>query len=300
MSAYTPGRPNRLRGLLLMIGAGLCWSTGGFLVRSTALDDGWEIVFWRSLFMVLSLGLILVVWHRGQVFAKFRHVGLWGVVTGAFLAMTFFFFVLALMLTTVANTLVTMSVMPFIAAIFAWLVLKEQIRPRTWGAMAVAAVGLVIMFSDSLQGDGALGMLVALGVPLAFAVNLIVVRHRAAQTDMVPTVVIAGLISLAVALPAALPLTASLHDVAVLALMGTVQLGIGCMLMTLAARDLAAAEVALLALLETTLGPIWVWLGMGERPSDFALLGGVAVVGALVIDGLYGLVQERRAAAAGR
>lgn len=296
MSGYTPGRPNRLRGLLLMIGAGFCWSTGGFLVRSTTIADGWEIVFWRSLFMVLSLGLILALWHRGQVFAKFRHVGIWGVITGAFLAMTFFFFILALTLTTVANTLVTMSIMPFIAAIMAWVMLKEPIRPRTWAAMGIAALGLVIMFADSLRGDGALGMLVALGVPLAFAANLIVVRHHASQTDMVPTVVIAGLISAAIALPVALPLTASLHDVAVLALMGTVQLGIGCMLMTLATRDLAAAEVGLLALLETTLGPIWVWLGMGERPSDFALLGGLAVIGALAIDGLYGLVQDRRAA----
>jgi drug/metabolite transporter (DMT)-like permease len=297
MNAYAPGRPNRLRGLFLMIGAGFCWSTGGFLVRSTSIDDGWEIVFWRSLFMVLSLGLILAIWHRGHVFAKFRHVGIWGVVTGAFLAMTFFFFILALTLTTVANTLVTMSIMPFVAAILAWAMLKEPIRPRTWAAMALAALGLVVMFADSLRGDGALGMLVALGVPLAFAANLIVVRHHATQTDMVPTVVIAGLISVAIALPFALPLTASLHDVAVLALMGTVQLGIGCMLMTLATRDLAAAEVGLLALLETTLGPVWVWLGMGERPSDFALLGGLAVIGALAIDGLYGVVQDRRAGA---
>jgi drug/metabolite transporter (DMT)-like permease len=298
MNDYLPGRPSRLRGLLLMIGAGFCWSTGGFLVRSTALTDGWEIVFWRSLFMVLSLGVILAIWHRGHVVGKFRNVGIWGVITGAFLAMTFFFFILALTLTTVANTLVTMSIMPFVAALLGWVALKEPIRPRTWAAMAAAAAGLVIMFADSLGGDGAFGMLVALGVPLAFAANLIVVRHHAAQTDMVPTVVIAGVISAAVALPFALPLSASLHDVAILALMGTVQLGIGCMLMTLATRDLSAAEVGLLSLLETTLGPVWVWLSTGERPSDVALVGGVAVIGALALNGLYGLLSERKQAPA--
>ena len=100
-------------------------------------------------------------------------------------------------------------------------------------------------------------------------------------------------VSAAVALPAALPLTASVHDIAVLALMGAVQLGVGCMLMTLAARDLSAAEVGLLALLETTLGPVWVWIGMGERPTDIALLGGVMVIGALALNGLFGLVQVR-------
>lgn len=289
----TAAAPNRLRGLLLMIGAGLCWSTGGVLVRSTEVANPWEIVFWRSLFMVLTLAVILTVWHRGAVLRKFVDVGIWGVVTGGFLALTFFFFIIALTLTTVANTLVTMSIMPFVAALLGWIALKEPIRPRTWVAMAAAAAGLVMMFADSLGGDGAAGMLVALGVPLAFAANLIVVRHHASQVDMVPTVAIAGILSMTVALPAALPFTASLHDMAVLAVMGAVQLGIGCMLMTLATRHLSAAEVGLLALLETTLGPIWVWIVIGERPTDIALLGGLAVVGALALNGLFGLVQER-------
>ena len=293
MTRYAPGEPNRWRGLLLMIGAGVCWSTGGVLVRSTELTDGWEIVFWRSLFMVLTLSAILTVWHRGAVLRKFRDVGIWGVVTGGFLAMTFFFYIIALTMTTVANTLVTMSVMPFVAALLGWIALKEPILPRTWVAMSAGAAGLVMMFADSLTGDGAAGMLVALGVPLAFAVNLIVVRHHAAQADMVPTVAIAGVISAAVALPLALPFSASLHDVLVLGVMGTVQLGIGCMLMTLAARDLSAAEIGLLSLLETTLGPIWVWVGIGERPTDVALVGGVVVLGALPLHGIFGRLLVR-------
>jgi drug/metabolite transporter (DMT)-like permease len=299
MSTYAAIKPDRLRGLLLMVGAGLCWSTGGFLVRSTTLADGWEIVFWRSLAMVLSLGTVLIVWHRGAVLGKFRDVGLWGVITGAFLAMTFFFFIIALTRTTVANTLVTMSIMPFVAALLGWAVLKEQIAIRTWMAMAGAALGLVVMFADSLRGDGFVGMMIAMGVPLAFAANLIVVRHHAGEVDMVPTVVIAGVISVVVALPLALPFEASLHDVAVLSAMGAIQLGLGCMLMTLAARHLSAAEVGLLSLLETTLGPLWVWLGNGERPSDVALLGGLVVVGALALNGLFGLFQEKRHAPVG-
>ena len=293
MTRYAPGEPNRWRGLLLMIGAGLCWSTGGVLVRSTELANGWEIVFWRSVFMVLTLGAILTVWHRGAVLRKFAAVGVWGVVSGAFLAMTFFFFILAVTMTTVANTLVTMSIMPFIAALLGWVALKEPIVPRTWVAMGAAAAGRIMMFAASLAGDGAAGMLVALGVPFAFAVNLIVLRRHATQVDMVPTVLIAGIISVLVALPCALPFSASLHDVLVLAVMGAVQLGIGCMLMTLAARDLSAAEIGLLSLLETTFGPIWVWVGIGERPTDVALVGGLVVVGALTLNGLFGLFQER-------
>jgi drug/metabolite transporter (DMT)-like permease len=294
----TPFRPNRARGLALMIGAGLCWSTGGLLVRSAETTEAWEIVFWRSVFMVVSLTMTLLVWHRGRTAAKFAAVGRWGILTGFFLALTFFFFILSITQTTVANTLVTMSLSPLIAALIGWIVLREHVAPRTWAAMMTAVVGMALMFADSLSGDGALGMLIAFGVPLAFAANLMVLRHHAGEIDMVPTVVIAGLISIAVALPFAWPLTASVRDITVLAIMGVVQLGLGCMLMTLAARHLKAAEIGLLSLLETTLGPVWVWLWIGERPSDWALIGGLVVVGTLALDALFGLVRERRAAVA--
>lgn len=294
----TPFRPNRARGLALMIGAGLCWSTGGLLVRSVETTEGWEIVFWRSLFMVVSLTMTLLVWHRGHTAAKFAAVGRWGVLTGCFLALTFFFYILSITRTTVANTLVIMSLAPLIAALMGWIMLRERIPGRTWAAMAAALAGMILMFADSLNGDGAIGMLIALGVPLAFTANVMVLRHNSGDIDMVPTVVIAGLISMALALPFAWPLTASVRDITVLAVMGVVQLGLGCMLMTLATRHLKAAEIGLLSLLETTLGPVWVWLWIGERPSDWALIGGLVVVGALALDALFGLVRERRAAVA--
>ncbi len=106
---------------------------------------------------------------------------------------------------------------------------------------------------------------------------------------MVPAVLLAGLFSIVAALPFALPLTASAADLGVLALMGFIQLGLGCVLMTLATRHLAAGEIGLLALLETILGPIWVWIGIGERPSDLALVGGVIVLAALAVDSLPAL-----------
>jgi len=294
----TPFRPNRARGLALMIGAGLCWSTGGLLVRSAETTEGWEIVFWRSLFMVVSLTMTLLVWHRGRTATKFAAVGRWGVLTGCFLALTFFFYILSITRTTVANTLVIMSLAPLIAAFMGWIVLRERIPGRTWAAMAAALAGMILMFADSLNGDGAIGMLIALGVPLAFTANVMALRRNSGHIDMVPTVVIAGLISMALALPFAWPLTASVRDITVLAVMGVVQLGLGCMLMTLAARHLRAAEIGLLSLLETTLGPVWVWLWIGERPSDWALIGGLVVVGALALDALFGLVRERRTAVA--
>jgi drug/metabolite transporter (DMT)-like permease len=106
---------------------------------------------------------------------------------------------------------------------------------------------------------------------------------------MVPTVLLAGLVAIPIALLMSWPLTASWHDVGILAVMGTFQLGMGCLLLTLAAPHLSAAEIGLLSLLETILGPVWVWLGVGERPSDTALLGGLVVLSSLVVNQVAGL-----------
>ncbi len=280
-----------------MVVAGLCWSTGGLLVRSVSITDGWEIVFWRSLFMIVFVAATLIAWHGDRAARVVRRVGRAGALAGFFLSLTFFFFIIALTLTTVANTLVTMSMAPFVAATAAWLFLGERIRLRTAAAMVVAVAGIGVMFTDSLSTGGWVGNLVAFGVPLAYACHLTLLRRAGATVDMVPTVMIAGLFSIALALPLALPLTATLRDVAILAVMGFVQLGLGCVLMTMAARHLTAAEIGLLTLLETILGPIWVWLGVGERPSDLALIGGAVVIGALAANELIALGGRRTAAA---
>jgi len=89
------------------------------------------------------------------------------------------------------------------------------------------------------------------------------------------------------------PLTASWHDVGVLAVMGVFQLGLGCLLLTLAVPHLSAAEIGLLSLLETTLGPVWVWLGIGEQPSEPALFGGVIVITSLLVNEIAGTQRTR-------
>jgi drug/metabolite transporter (DMT)-like permease len=113
-----------------------------------------------------------------------------------------------------------------------------------------------------------------------------------AAPNLLPTILIAGAIA---ALPAWLlapPLAASPRDIGLLALMGCVQLGLGCILMTLAVPHLRAAQLGLLALIETILAPLWVWLGVGEVPADAALAGGALIIGALVANGWVSLREE--------
>jgi drug/metabolite transporter (DMT)-like permease len=280
------GHGSRRTGVFLMIGAGLCWSLGGILVRSVTVADPWEIVFWRSVFMAMFLVIVLRIMNGGGVAASIVRMGRAGVVSGALLASTFFFFILSITRTTAANTFVLMSIVPFLVAVFAMLFLGERIPARTWLAISAALAGIVLMFGEGLGAGRLAGNLLALGVPLAAALNVVLLRHQRARVDMVPAVLLAGLFSILVALPLAWPLTASLHDIGVLAVMGVVQLGTGCVLMTLATRHLAAGEIGLLALLETLLGPIWVWIGIGERPSDMALVGSMIVLAALALDNL--------------
>jgi drug/metabolite transporter (DMT)-like permease len=275
-----------------MIGAGLCWSTGGILVRSVVLTDPWEIVFWRSMFMVVFMMGILTLWHRAKVIEKILEVGLPGILAGALLASTFFFFILSVTRNTVANTLVLMSVGPFFVALSARILLGERVPLRTWGAISAALVGIVFMFSEGLDSGQTVGNLLALGVPVAFGLNVVILRRTHASVSMAPTVMLAGIFSIVVSLPLAWPFTPTLRDFVVLGVMGWIQLGIGCVLMVMAARHLSAAEIGLLALLETILGPIWVWLGFGERPTDMALVGGLMVIFALLLNGLLGMKER--------
>jgi len=283
----------RRKGVLLMIAAALCWSTGGIFVRNVETADGFEIVFWRSLFMVAFLFATLAWWHRGAVWSRIAAVGRAGLLSGALLAATFFFFILSLMRNTAANTFVLMSTGPFFVALFGWIFLRERVPPRTWTAIAVALAGVTLMFADGLDAGRSLGNLLALGVAVAFALNVVVLRRMHASVDMVPAVMIAGLISIAVALPLALPLAPAARDLALLAPMGCVQLGLGCLLMTKATRHLSAGEIGLLSLVETILAPVWVWIGVGERPGALALGGAAIVLGALLANEWAGLRRAR-------
>jgi drug/metabolite transporter (DMT)-like permease len=278
-----------------MIVAAACWSSGGILVRQLSIVNPWEIVFWRSSFMTLFVAATLLVMHGRRMPAQVRAVGFPGALSGLFLAGTFFFFIASLTRTTVANTFVLMSVSPFLAAIAGRVFLRERVPWRTWVAMAVAFSGILVMFSESVDGGRLSGNLLALGVSCCFALNLTMLRRFHARIDMLPTVMLAGLWSLLPAFVLAGPLAASGRDIAILAFMGCVQLGTGCLLMTAASRDLSATELGLLALLEPMLGPIWVWVFLSEAPGPMALAGGIVVLAAVLANEAFAAFSARTA-----
>lgn len=269
----------------LMVLVTLLWSIAGVVTRQLEVARSFEVTFWRSFFTLLSL-LVLLPLVRGRALGQALRrggVALW--LSGLCWSVMFTAFMVALTLTSVAQVLVTMALGPLFTALLARWWMGQQIALRTWMAIVVAGVGLVAMFAADLGGAGtAMGSLVALGVPVASAVNWTLVQRaqRNGPVDLLPAVMIGAAVSAAATLPLAWPLHATPHDIALLALLGLVQLAIPCCLAVACASVLKAPEVALLALLEVVLGIAWAWLLAGEQPGVAVLAGGTLVLGALV------------------
>ncbi|HJV83708.1 DMT family transporter [Noviherbaspirillum sp.] len=278
------------RAILLMIIAPTMWSMAGVLTRHLDAARGFEITFWRSFFSATFVaGAMMMTLGWSKAVATVLAVGRLGVLSGLMWSVMFMCFMIALTKTTVANTLIVMSISPLLTAFLAWLFLKQRIAQRTWAAIIAAFIGILWMFVSSMsgvQGQHLVGMMIATAVPIAAAVNLIAIKRAGHGVDLIPAVLLGSVFSAAMMLPFAWPLQASLHDIVILAILGFFQLGLPCMLMVRAAKRLSAPEVSLLALLEVLLGPLWTWLGAGEVPARETLIGGAVVMLALVFNEL--------------
>jgi drug/metabolite transporter (DMT)-like permease len=280
--------------LLVLLLCTFLWSTAGVATRQLESADGFEIAFWRSLFCAVFVVLVMVARHRGRWVAQVAATGLPGLLSGLMWAVMFTCFMLGLARTTVANVLVVMAAAPLLAALLGLVVLRERVLPRTWVAIAIAAAGIVWMVRDGLSSEGLSGMAIAFAVPVASAINIVLLKRIGARVDLVPAVLLGALFSCIVTLPLAWPLAqASAHDLAILAALGVFQLAVPCMLMVGAAKHLAPHEIALLGLLEVVLGPLWAWLGAGEQPSGATLQGGALVLAALALNELAAFRSRR-------
>jgi drug/metabolite transporter (DMT)-like permease len=273
-----------------MIAAPVLWSSAGVVTRHIQRAEPFEQVFWRSLF-AFAFVFSYLLYRKANPWASVRAAGLPGLVSGLMWAIMFTAFLFALSLTTTANTLVVMSVSPLLTALFASLFLKDPVPLRTWLAAGAAAVGIAWMFGSSLE-QHFLGMAVAFVIPVAAAINVVVLRASAAKLDLIPAVMLGGALSCLLALPFALPFSATPRDLALLALLGFFQLALPCMLLVIASRALLAPEIALLGLLEVVLGPLWAWLGAGEEPARATLAGGAVVLMALAVNEI-GMLRQK-------
>lgn len=278
----------RATGVVLVLAAGVLLSLSGVTMRHMEAAGGWQIIFYRSLTFSLVVFLWLAFSYRTHVVRAFVRVGRAGLIAGVSLGLGSVCYVFALLLTTVANALFIISAAPFMAAVLGWIVLRERVRPMTWATMAVALAGIAIMVFGGIRGGRLLGNLVALGTPVTFAIMLVALR-RASDRDMIPAICLAGVVGAVLGLAMSDTLAIPRHDLALCIFLGVVQYGGGFVLLTLGARYLPAAEVALLSLVETVLAPLWVWIGVGEVPALLTLAGGAIVLAAVVVQTATGM-----------
>jgi drug/metabolite transporter (DMT)-like permease len=289
-------------GVTLVALAGGFWSLGGILVRSVEAAGAWQIIFYRSLALAFSLLLIVAARHRGRLGSAFAQAGWNGVVAGACLSGGFIGYVLSLYHTSVANAVFMLGTAPFFSAVLGRIFLGERVRRATWLAMGLALAGIGVMVAGSLVVGTIIGNLLALIAGVSFAAYNVLLRQGRA-TDMLPAVVIAGLIAALIAAPvvaagageaglrAAFVLGA--RDLVLCLTMGSVQVGLGLTVFTIGARHVPAVELALLAMTELVLAPLWVWLGVGEVPSAFTLAGGAIIMAAIAYQALSGVRRRR-------
>ena len=283
------GSPRRRAvGAALVLGGGALLSLAGVTLRHMESADGWQILFYRSFTFFGVVAVYLAFRYRSQVVASFIRVGNPGIVVALSLGLGSACYVFALLLTTVANALFIISAAPFMTAILGWRLLRERVRPSTWAAMSFALAGIALMVFNGIQSGRLLGNLVALGAPVSFAVMLVALRS-AGDRDMIPAICLAGVVSAGLGLAMMDSFAISRHDLLLCLFLGVVQYTGGFVLLALGARLLPAAEVALLALSEIVLAPLWVWIGVGEVPAVFTVVGGSVVLVAVVVQATIGM-----------
>ena len=283
---------NYRSGVLLVLAAGICWSSMGLGIRHIEVANVWQILFFRSLALTPLLLLVLTLRARGNPFPIIQRAGLAGGVGGISLVFAFSGGILAIQATSVANAMFLFAAAPFFAAVLGWLVLKEHVRNATWISMIAALVGIVIMVWEGISIGRIIGNVAALISALGFAVFTISLRWKKLE-DMLPTVFLAGLFAIIIA--GALcqikgyGLDVPKRDILIALALGVFQVGAGLILYTLGSKAVPSAELALLSMTEVVFGPFWVWLFLGETAGGYTLLGGMILLIAIASNALSSL-----------
>jgi len=276
------------RGILQLVASGFFLSTAGIALRLVEQADGWQILFYRSLALSITILLILVFQKRSRFFDEFRGLGWNDCLLAVFLGTGFVAYVFALLYNTVANALFIFSCAPFLAGFLGWILLGERVATRTWFAIGAAMAGLAVMVGSELAVSRYLGTLLALWIPIAYAASIIAVR-RSKRDNMLVALCLAGLVAGGLSAFFVTDYALTPRDLIISLYLGVFQVGVGFTLVVLGSRYVPAAQVGLLALVEPVLAPIWAWMGVGEVPGLATIVGGTIIFLAIATDGILNI-----------
>ena len=278
--------------ILIVLIAGIFWSFGPLVVRH--IDNAqlipWQYLFFRGSVIFLVLNIYLFFAEGQKFIGNYSRIGLSGLIGGVSLGIANISFILSITTTTAAVTMMMLATQPFVAAILAYIFLKEKISKTTFIAITVAAAGIIFMSLDS-KGEGTLfGLINGLLSSLGFAGFTVSLRWRK-NTPKFTTVAIAGIFCSAVAILVLLfndsSILISLKNSSLSALHGFL-VCTGLILFSMKSRYLPATDLTLLSLTEVLGGIFWVWLpwfGINEVPSVNTLIGGAIIISAIIFYG---------------
>ncbi|MBT3206462.1 MAG: DMT family transporter [Gammaproteobacteria bacterium] len=287
--------PSYRQGVILVFIAGLCWSTMGLGIRFMEIANVWQILFYRSIALTLFLFIVITLRSSGRPLQVIRKAGLAGIIGGLGLVFAFTGGIFAIQSTSVANAMFLFAAAPFIAAFLGWFILGELVRTTTWVALIIALSGITIMVWEGMASGHLAGNISALVSALGFAIFTITLRWRK-LVEMMPTVFLAGLFALitsgCISYMLEYTLQIPLNDILIALSMGVFQVGAGLIFYTIGSKSVPAVELTLISLTEVVLGPLWVWIALGETVSLYTLLGGMVLLGAIAGNALSGLKKK--------
>jgi drug/metabolite transporter (DMT)-like permease len=282
----------RRRGVLLVLIATVLWSLTGLFARLLTHLDVWTVMGWRALLGAASIATVgLIEWRSGRLENPFGFGALSPVV--ALLAMiAISAYTASVMTTTIADVMVIYATMPFVAAALGFLVNGERVSTRTLIASGLALVGIIVIAASGLGSGRLLGQALSMLMTLAFA-GMIVLQRRQPGASMIAVNCLGALGSGIFGLANSPLQPISLHDFVILFAFGLTTIGLAFVLFMEGAKFIPSAEAGLISLLDVVLGPLWVFIAVGENPGVATLIGGAIVLGAAVWRIAPELRQER-------
>jgi drug/metabolite transporter (DMT)-like permease len=283
-----------LKGLAITLAGVVILSPDALFIKLTGELGAFENTLVRSLYMALAWAIMVRLW-KGNLITSLMAVSRIGLLAAFLLAIDRLFFIEAVRTTTVANMLAIFAAVPAFAALIAFVFFREKCDLVKCLAIGASMLGVFIIFAGDIKSASLYGNTMALLAALFYALYIVCMRFST-RDEVLESLCLSGLIAAVASLPFADLGAISLENVAIIGLQSAVLLPVGFALFFSGTRFLPAAEVALIGLLETVLGPVWAFLVIGEAPSTHALIGGAIVVMAISGQALLGVLTRREAA----
>ena len=264
------------KGSLLAFVAVMFITPDSLFIRLSSIDT-WGLVFYRGIipFFTVFFGMLLI--YRLNFFKILMTSGIHGIIYVITFSITNITFVVSIQNTNVANTLVMIATAPMLSAILGSIFLKEPPDKKTLISIIITFLSVIYIFFDSLKLGNFYGDILGFITAIGLAVGAVTIRS-AKSKNLVPAAVVGKLLVATFALLFVENFALINQDLIIVPLMCILCVAIPFVLVTIAPRFIPAAEVNLFFLLETIIGPIWVWLVIKEQPSVETLFGGVVII----------------------